>query len=46
MDRLDGDFPAQPRVAGAIHLAHSAGTERAEDLVRAKPRSSCTPTMR
>lgn len=34
---LDGDFPLQPRVAGAVHLAHAAHAEQAEDFKRAKP---------
>jgi hypothetical protein len=34
-DDLDRDVALQPRIAGAIHLAHPAGTEQVEDLVRA-----------
>ena len=31
---LDGDVATEPRVAGAIDLAHPAGADLAEDLVR------------
>ncbi len=31
---LDGDLAAQPRIAGAIDLAHGAGSQETEDLVR------------
>ena len=27
-------IPAEPRVAGAIHFAHSTGSDRGNDLVR------------
>ena len=30
---LDGDLPAEARIARAIHLAHSAGAEMPQDLV-------------
>ena len=33
---LDRDVTSQPRIAGAIHLAHPAGPHEAEDLVRAE----------
>ena len=32
---LDGDEPAQPRIARLIDLAHAAGPERADDLAQA-----------
>src|SRR5262245_47947101 len=32
--KLDRDLAAQPRVGGAIHLAHPANTKLAGDLVR------------
>ena len=35
-DDLDGDVAAQPGVAGAVHLAHSAGAEQRQDPVRAE----------
>ncbi len=31
---FDGDVAAQPRVVGAVHLAHTARTDGADDLVR------------
>jgi hypothetical protein len=34
-DDLDRDVALQSRIAGAVHLAHSAGTEQVEDFVRA-----------
>src|SRR5436309_200769 len=37
---LDGDDPVEPRVAGAIDLAHPAGTKRSQDLVGTELRSS------
>ena len=30
---LDRDFPLQNRIAGAIHLAHSASTQEAENFI-------------
>ena len=33
---LDRDLASEPRVAGAIHLAHAAGAERGDDLVGAE----------
>jgi hypothetical protein len=36
---LDRHVAPQPRVVGAVHLAHPAGTQRRHDLVRADPRS-------
>ena len=36
-DHLHGDLAAQPRIARAIHLAHTSGAEYREDLVRAEP---------
>ena len=36
---LDGDEPVQPRVARLVDLAHSAGADRFEDVVRAEPRA-------
>jgi len=38
-EQLDGDLTIETRVAGAIHLAHPARTERGKDLVRAKART-------
>jgi hypothetical protein len=37
--QLDRDAAAQPRVAGALYLAHAARTQRAENLVRPEPRA-------
>ena len=34
--RLDRDVAPEPRVAGAIHLAHAARAERRDDLVGAE----------
>jgi len=31
---LDGDFALEPGIAGAIHLAHASGPERADDFIR------------
>ena len=36
---LDRDVAIELRIAGAIDLAHSAGAERAEDLVRTEARA-------
>ena len=36
---LDGDVAAEARVARAIDLAHAAGADRSDDLVRANPGS-------
>src|SRR5262245_23725971 len=36
---LDGHFPIQASIPGAPHLAHAAGTQRADDLVGAQPRA-------
>jgi hypothetical protein len=33
---LEGDNAIETRVSGAIHLAHAAGPEWAEDFVRAE----------
>ena len=33
---LDRDLTIEPRVAGAIDLAHAAGPDRRDDLVRAE----------
>ena len=33
---LDGDVATEPRVSGAIDLAHPAGTERCDDFVGAE----------
>ena len=33
---LDRDVAAEPRVAGAVHLAHPTSPNRGHDLVRAK----------
>ena len=30
---LDRDLAIEPRITGAVHLAHSAGAERADDVV-------------
>ena len=38
---FDGDRPIEPRVLGAINLAHPAGSNRGEDLVGAEPGSPC-----
>ena len=37
--QLDGDLTIQPRVAGAIDLAHSAGSEGGDNLVATEPRA-------
>jgi hypothetical protein len=37
--RLDRDVASQPRIVGAIDLAHAAGADQAVDLVRAEPRA-------
>ena len=37
---LHGDVTLQPCVAGAIDLAHAAGADRREELVRSEPRAS------
>jgi hypothetical protein len=34
-ENLDGDVTVQPRIEGAINLAHAACTERGPDLIRA-----------
>src|SRR5262245_18629920 len=36
---LDGDGPLKPRVSCAIDLAHPAGADWGNDLVRAEPKS-------
>ena len=36
---LDGDLALKPRVPGPVNLPHPAGAERAQQLVRAKPRT-------
>jgi hypothetical protein len=36
---LDGDLATEPRVAGAVDLAHSAGAERRQDFVRSNART-------
>src|SRR5262249_28292546 len=36
---LDGDVPIELRVARAIHLAHPAGADGADDFVRAEARA-------
>ena len=36
---FDGDVAAEPRVAGAIDLAHAAGAKQADDFIRAEARS-------
>jgi hypothetical protein len=36
---LDGDVAAELRVVSTIDLAHAAGAERADDLVRTQTRS-------
>ena len=35
-EQLDGDRPIEPRIACPIHFAHPPGTERRQDLERAK----------
>ena len=35
--RLDGDLPAESRVAGAVDLAHAARADQAVDFVGAEP---------
>jgi hypothetical protein len=37
---LNRDGPIEPRVAGAVHLAHPTGADRCDDLVRSQPRAS------
>jgi hypothetical protein len=39
---LDRDVAVQLRVAGAIHLAHSARAEQGHNFVRAEPLSSAS----
>jgi hypothetical protein len=41
--RLDRNLTAELRISGAVNLAHPAGTERADDEVRAElsPRGQC-----
>ena len=34
---LQSDLPAEPRIARSINLAHTAGTDRGNNLVRAQP---------
>ncbi len=34
---LDGDVASQPRITGAIHLAHAPGAKEVDDFVRAEP---------
>jgi hypothetical protein len=36
---LDGHLAPEPRIAGAIDLAHAPGANQAEDLVGAEPRT-------
>ena len=38
---LDRHVAAEAGVAGAVDLAHPAGPDRAQDLVRPEPRSGC-----
>ena len=38
---LDRDGAVEPRVAGLVHLAHAAGAERRDDLVRAETGTRC-----
>ena len=38
---LDRDVAIQLRVAGAIHLAHSARAKQGDDLIRPQARSLC-----
>ncbi len=35
-ENLDRDVAVQPRIAGAVHLAHASGAERGPDLVGAQ----------
>jgi hypothetical protein len=37
--QLDGDLTIEPRVAGAIDLAHASGPEGGQNLVGAKSRT-------
>ena len=37
---LDGDVAAEPRVVGAVDLAHAAGADGRDDLVRAEARAN------
>jgi hypothetical protein len=37
--QLDGDLTIEPRVAGAIDLAHSAGPEGGHNLIGAESRA-------
>ena len=32
VENLDRDIPIQPRIAGAIHVAHTASAKRGPDL--------------
>jgi hypothetical protein len=36
---LDGDVAVEARIAGAIHLAHSAGADGVEDLIGSDART-------
>jgi hypothetical protein len=40
-DRLDGDRAAQPRIGGAIDLAHPARADERVDFIRAEARAVC-----
>ena len=39
-DDLDRDIPSEPRIAGAIDLAHASGAERGQDFVGTEARAS------
>ena len=41
--KLDGDFAGEPRIAGAVDLAHAAGADGLDDLVRSKPAPGLQP---
>ena len=54
VEKLNGDFTAEPRVEGAINFAHAAGAQQRKDLVRSHPSpcgkshkrcSQCTPRL-
>ncbi len=44
-ERLDGDVPAEARIAGAIDLAHAAGADGGEDLIRSNLSAGLEPQM-
>src|SRR6185503_6028166 len=36
-EHLDSDLPSEPRIAGAIDLAHAAGADQGGDFIRSDP---------